>query len=360
MKRVLNFQNFQNSLINESTNSAMDIYQKLNEQELTIEEAIGKLDRLIDRDFKEYLKKKMWNKSKEVYYGKNYTGSPDKDQRQLIVGDWFEAHDKATMGEFFLDSWAETDQFCDRTVEWVQTGELGDFWKDALVVTGWAGVFALGVAATIATGGLVWGAVQGGAAIGSAIALSTTVSTTIINTSAIAGLSWGVAKAIYEDPKTDSMEKRIAELVLNRDTTIANLKSALERHTDFEKDWGLDRWLPAIQGMPGWSSGPWKNIDAEKIGYAYTYTISFYTMKFLEEKIGAIGAKELIKAEQKKKEEQPKPQAQQTTTQPTATTTKPATTQVAKTEPQEVSGVMGTVTKEKFVVDDEVLANYGL
>jgi len=365
MKRIMNFQNFQNS----NSNRVVEIYKKVNEQQMSSEEAIEKLNKILDRDFREYLKKKMWNKSKEVFYGKDYKGDPSKDDREIIVGGWVELSKKVTMGEFFLDAWQETDQFCDRTLEWIKSGEIGDVWDDIFVYSAWAGAFALATTAIIATGGaalapsaafaLQYGSVMGITAAGA------------INASALAGLSWGIAKSVYESPQATPETKRIAELLINKESTIKNLKDELESHSDFEQDWGLDRWLSGIQAMPGYKQGPWKDVEPEKIGHAFSYTIAFYTVKFLEEQIGAIGAKEIILAEEKKSAEPKKEETktttptptQTTTPTPTQTTTAPTTTTPTPTqtiETQPVSGVKGEVKKSEAVIDDDILSQYDL
>lgn len=347
-RRILNFERFllENQKIS-TLNEDVDI-NSIPKSELT---------QIIDTDMKTYLKRAMWNKSIEVFYGKGYKGNPTEDKRELIVGDWFESHDTITMGEFFQDAWDETDQFCDRVVEFVEKGEISDTWADIAEVVGWAGVAAGLVAGGIALGGI---------AIPSATILSgfTFWGVSAINVSAITGLAASVTSK-FKDNQYKGLSPQIvnmAEMIENKETTIKNFKSAIEGYwSDFEADWGLDRWLPAVQGMPGWNNSSWAKAGAENIGYSFSYWISYYAYKFLETKFGASVALTIQEQNTKpaqttepKKSVETQPQPKPSSVPQTSTDTTPTT------QPEEVSGVKGAMTQQEIVIDDEVLSNYDL
>jgi hypothetical protein len=273
------------------------------------------------------------------------------------------------MGEFFQDAWAETDQFCDRVAEMVETGEISDTWGIIGTGTLWAIGGAIAGAATVATGGAIWGAIAGigvggglvGTGIGASI-LGFGVSGSTIG--AISALSLHIGretvKGEYEDLDKDAIE--IANLVNDKDSTIKNFKSALEDHSDFEADWGLDRWLPAVQGMPGWSKSSWAKNGAENIGYSYSYWISYYAYEYLKIKFGASIAKSVkespVQSTQNISKETKTQQVSKAPEQPKATTVQQTTSPTS--EP--TGGVMGVAKPKEYniVIDDSTVANYDL
>ena len=82
-RRILNFESF---LLESNKVST------INEQTDLSAIPSSELQTIIDMDMKSYLKKAMWNKSIEVFYGKDYKGNPTEDKREVFVGDWFESH----------------------------------------------------------------------------------------------------------------------------------------------------------------------------------------------------------------------------------------------------------------------------
>jgi hypothetical protein len=287
-RRILNFGHF----LLENTKPTV-INEDLNLSAIPSSE----LQAIIDTDMKSYLKKVMWNKSIEVFYGKDYKGNPTEDKREVYTGAWFSGHDKHTMGEFFQDAWVETDQFCDRVVELVETGEISDTWKSVGKTLFWSGVGAGVVAGIVFTGGglLGLGAAAGTGATGVFTAAGTAALGTGfgISSTVFGGLGtiiWNVKGSLdQEEFKKMSPEViNILNMINDKEGTIKNFKSAIEGYwSDFEADWGLDRWLPAIQGMPGWSKSPWAKNGAENIGYSFTYWISYYAYQYLQAKFGA-------------------------------------------------------------------------
>ena len=142
----------------------------------------SELQSIIDIDMRKYLKTAMWNKSIEVFYGKDYKGNPAEDKGELYVGDWsYEGHDKTTMGEFFMDAWAETDQFCDRVVELVEKGEISDMWNTIGRGAKWAAIGVAIAGAVVATGGMALGALGVVGAVSASSTLQVGSSATIGN-----------------------------------------------------------------------------------------------------------------------------------------------------------------------------------
>lgn len=354
-RRILNFENF----LLESNQ-----FSSINEQLDLNAIPSSELQKIIDTDMKSYLKKMMWNKSIEVFYGKDYKGNPTEDKGEVYTGAWFSGHDKHTMGEFFLDAWAETNQFCDRVVELVETGEISDTWKSIGKTVGWGALGAAVVAGVIFTGGGLLGmmAPVAGATFtaGGTAALATGFGTSSIVFGGLGTVIWNVKGSLDQEEfkKLSPEVVNILNMINDKEGTISNFKSEIERHSDFEADWGLDRWLPAIQGMPGWSKSSWAKNGAENLGYSFTYWISYYAYQYLQAKFGAsvtLAAKD-IQTQQASQPVQPKVEPTKakvssptTTAQPTATTTPSG-------------GVMGAAQPKQYniVVDDSTVANYDL
>ena len=356
-RRILNFENF----LSESNK-----FSTINEQTDLTAISSSELQSIIDFDMKSYLKKAMWNKSIEVFYGKDYKGNPTEDKREVYTGAWFSGHDKHTMGEFFQDAWSETDQFCDRVVEFVETGKISDTWSDIGTGVLWTLAGAAIGASIVATGGALGGvyaglvtSASGLAATGAGVALiSWGVPAGIIG--GVAGLSANVSSEITANKyKNLSPELiNVANMINDKEATIKNFKSAIEGYwTDFEADWGLDRWLPAVQGMPGWNSSSWAKVGAENIGHSFTYWISYYAYQYLKVKFGATIAKTV------KETSAQTTSVQQAPAQPKVaktTTTAPSDTSTTTSAPS--GGVMGAAQPKQsnIVVDDSTVANYDL
>lgn len=363
-RRILNFENF---LL--ESNKFSTINEEIDLNAIPSSE----LQTIIDTDMKSYLKKMMWNKSIEVFYGKDYKGNPTEDKGEVYTGAWFSGHDKHTMGEFFLDSWAETNQFCDRVVELVETGEISDTWKSIGKTVGWGALGAAVAAGVIFTGGGLLGLLAPAAAgatgvfsAGGAAALATGFGTNIVVLGGLGTVIWNVKGSLDEEEfkKLSPEVVNILNMINDKEGTIRNFKSQIERHSDFEADWGLDRWLPAIQGMPGWSKSSWAKIGAENLGYSFSYWISYYAYQYLQAKFGAsvtLAAKN-IQTQQASQPVQPV-QPVQPNVQPTASTTStPTTTTEPTTTATPSGGVMGAAQPKQYniVVDDSTVANYDL
>ena len=365
-RRILNFANF----LNESQKISV-----VNEQADLSAISSSDLQTIIDVDMKSYLKKAMWRKSIEVFYGKDYKGNPTEDAREIYTGAWLSGHSKHTMGEFFQDAWEETDQFCDRVVEYVETGKISDTWGDIGTGALWALAGAAFIASVVATYGGTAALVTGAGAAGVGAVAAAGAKTALVTWGISSGVVGGVAglSAYISSEITENKYKNlspelinVANMINDKDTTIKNFKSAIEGYwSDFEEDWGLDRWLPAIQGMPGWSKSSWSKNGADKIGYSFTYWISYYAYQYLKVKFGAVIAK-TVKETPQEKIEQPvqkeAPVVKPTTTTPTpSSTTTPSSTPTSDTTAPS-GGVMGSSQPKVFniVVDDTVVANYGL
>ena len=353
-RRILSFENF----LLESNK-----FSTINEQTDLSAISSSELQSIIDMDMKSYLKKAMWNKSIEVFYGKDYKGNPTEDKREVYTGAWFSGHDKHTMGEFFQDAWSETDQFCDRVVEFVETGKISDTWSDIATVVGWSGIAAASVAAILATGGAIIPGLTASSAF--VVASGATAGTaawgvTAVNVAAAMGLASAVTNEINkaENQNLNPELINVANMINDKEVTIKNFKSAIEGYwTDFEADWGLDRWLPAVQGMPGWNSSSWAKAGAENIGYSFTYWISYYAYQYLKVKFGATIAKTVKETPAQTtsvKQSPAQPKVEKTTT------TAPSATSTTTSAPS--GGVMGASQPKQFniVVDDSTVANYDL
>ena len=336
----------------------------------------SELQSIIDTDMKKYLKRAMWNKSIEVFYGKDYKGNPAEDKGELYVGDWsYEGHDKTTMGEFFQDAWVETDQFCDRVVELVERGEISDMWKTIGRGAIWAVAGVAIVGAVFATGGMALGALGVVGAAGTAYTAGAAVTSGFgmgaMTLGGIAGIGYHIDDILDEEKlkKLSPETINLISMVKDKEGTIKNFKSVLEKHSDFEADWGLDRWLPGIQGMPGWSKSNWAKTGAENIGFSFSYWISNYAYQFLSTKVGAtvvLAAKEQDATKGSSTNTWTSNQTTtttQTTAQPSSTTTTQTTTQPDSTSTTApVGGVMGAVQPKQynFIVDDSTLKLYDL
>ena len=332
----------------------------------------SELQSIIDIDMRKYLKTAMWNKSIEVFYGKDYKGNPAEDKGELYVGDWsYKGHDKTTMGEFFMDAWAETDQFCDRVVELVEKGEISDMWNTIGRGAKWAAIGVAIAGAVVATGGMALGALgvvgAAGTALTAGAAVSSGVGITAMTCFGIAGVGYHIDTVLDEEKlkKLSPETINLISMVKDKESTIKNFKSVLEKHTDFEADWGLDRWLPGIQGMPGWSKSNWAKSGAENIGYSFLYWIANFAYHFLITKVGAsvvLAAKE----QDATKGSSTNTWTPNQTTTTTQTTTQPSSTTTAQPDSTSttapVGGVMGTVQPKQynFIVDDSTLKIYDL
>jgi hypothetical protein len=355
-RRILNFESF---LL--ESNKANTINEQIDLNAIPSSE----LQAIIDTDMKSYLKKMMWNKSIEVFYGKDYKGNPTEDKREVYTGAWFSGHDKHTMGEFFQDAWAETDQFCDRVVEFVETGKISDTWKSIGKTVGWGALGAAVAAGVIFTGGglLGLGAAAGATGVFSAAgtaALATGFGTSSVVFGGLGTVIWNIKGSLDEEEfkKLSPEVVNILNMINDKEGTIRNFKSEIERHSDHEADWGLDRWLPAIQGMPGWSKSSWAKNGAENLGYSFTYWISYYAYQYLQAKFGAsvtLAAKD-IQTQQASQPVQPKVEPVQAKADTTTAPTIPSTTSAPS------GGVMGASQPKQYniVVDDSTVANYDL
>jgi hypothetical protein len=286
--RILNFKNFvlNESLLNEAT---------------TIDLHPSELSKILEKDMGAFLKGKMWNKSIEVFFGNEYVNKPgfdpQKDATPISVTSWIGGGQSVDAGNFFKDAWVETDQFCNRAVELTQTGQISDVLSDLAVAAGWAGLSAATVAGIIALGGI---------AIPSATIASGFVGAsglagwgvTAVNLTTIGALGVNLAKTFIDNPDVSQDVKTIAKMVANKEETIKLFQSAMQEHSDFEADWGLDNWLSGIDSMPGWNKSKWKQRGSENIGYLFTYWIAYYSYIYLKTKFGAAVAQAIQNYEQ--------------------------------------------------------------
>lgn len=359
-KRILDFKNF---VVNES----------LLHESNTIDIPTTEIAKILDRDMSTYLKARMWEKSIEVFFGKEYVKkpgfNPENDTTPITVANWIAGNKSVDAGGFFRDAWQETDQFCDRAVELVKTGEISDFLGKIAVPAGWAGITAATVAGLIAIGGI---------AIPSATIASGFVSAAgglgwggiAVNISALGALGLNLAPLLVDNPKVDSDVQGIAKMVANKQETIKTFQNALQGHSDFEGDWGLDNWLSGIDDMPGWSKSTWKQRGEENIGYLFTYWISYYSYLYLKTKFGASVAQAIQNFEQgggkvslmDKPFEPNKPMAVEPISKPsgeTSTSSPIDSPFQAKVGAEGATDASNWVKKKEVTMNDDILSKYG-
>ena len=240
----------------------------------------------------------MWNKSIEVFYGKDYNGNPTEDKREILISGVLTGRARQnggtemhTMGEFFQEAWKDTDQFCDRAVEYGMN--ISETWRKICANVLWAPL------------GIVIGTYI--AASGAAPALASIILSKGGRTDTNPSKSWnislgtlgglnGASLHVSAEIKTNKYTNlspelnKIADMIEDKEGTIKNFKTQIEK-SDFEADRGLDNWLSSIQVMPGWNKSSWAKAGAENIGYSFTYWISYYAYQYLKVKFGATIAK---------------------------------------------------------------------
>lgn len=278
-RRILSFENF----LLES-----DAFNTMNVQVDLSAISSSELQSIIDMDMKSYLKKAMWNKSIEVFYGKDYKGNPTEDKREILISGVLSGTEKHTMGEFFQEAWKETDQFCDRAVEYGMN--ISETWRKICANVLW-NPLGIVIGSYLATTGI---APSLASIILSKIARTDTNPSKSWNISIgiLGGLS-GVSLHVSTEMKSNKYSNlspelnKIADMIEDKEGTIKNFKTQIENKSDFEADWGLDNWLSSIQVMPGWNKSSWAKIGVENIGYSFTYWISYYAYQYLKIKFGA-------------------------------------------------------------------------
>lgn len=278
-RRILSFENF----LLES-----DAFNTMNVQVDLSAISSSELQSIIDMDMKSYLKKAMWNKSIEVFYGKDYKGNPTEDKREILISGVLSGTEKHTMGEFFQEAWKETDQFCDRAVEYGMN--ISETWRKICANVLW-NPLGIVIGSYLATTGI---APSLASIILSKIARTDTnpYKSWNISIGILGGLS-GVSLHVSTEMKSNKYSNlspelnKIADMIEDKEGTIKNFKTQIENKSDFEADWGLDNWLSSIQVMPGWNKSSWAKIGVENIGYSFTYWISYYAYQYLKIKFGA-------------------------------------------------------------------------
>jgi hypothetical protein len=73
-RKLLNFKDF---LFENTT------YSSVNEENQIDSISSSELEKIIDVELKSYLKRAMWNKSIQVFYGKDYKGNPT-DRKRVV------------------------------------------------------------------------------------------------------------------------------------------------------------------------------------------------------------------------------------------------------------------------------------
>lgn len=230
---------------------------------------LEKLDNLRAGD---YLRNIMWVKSIKLFYGNNYKGNPETDNRMIPSVSSSSSRD-ISFGDVFKDAWEETDDFCNFGA-YQSVFVFGD---DA---------FSSRIQKTIS--GLDPNVVLGWLTESGIKVMPSDPSIFVVPTS-IEDSAAKVAKKASEffskrTIKVDSLVSDLGKRMNDRDKVIRTTKAKIEAEKDFEPDWGLDSWTSYVTEMPGW--GKVYQVEADKIGYWYSWTIAESIFRFAEIKFG--------------------------------------------------------------------------
>ena len=236
----------------------------------------------------DYLRNAMWDKSIKLFYGNNYKGNPETDNRMVPSVSASSSRDRS-FGDVFKDAWDETNDFCN----------FGSY--QAVFVFDGAGSTSSRVQKTVSgldpnvvLGWLTASGIKVVPSDPSIFDVQTTMEDAAANIAKQASTFFS-KRTIKVDEVVSSLGKRIGD----RDKTIKTVKANIERESDFETDWGLDSWLPYVTEMPGW--GKVYQVEADKLGYWYSWEISQLVFRFAEIKFGVAilkAAQAMIKAGQ--------------------------------------------------------------
>lgn len=233
----------------------------------------NELEKYNDIKAGDYLKGVMWNKSIKLFYGNNYRGNPSEDARMVpSVSKSAQAKD-VSFGDVFADAWKETDDFCNKgSYRFVFVfGDEGTSKRIQKTIAN--------LESDVILSWLKSASVQ----------LSTSDPSVFVVPTTIEESAAAIAKAAASffskrTIKIDETVSLIARRIIEKQQTIKTVKTELERDNDFETDWGLDSWINYVKEMPGW--GQVYQVDADELGYWYTYAIAEEVVKLAEVKFG--------------------------------------------------------------------------
>lgn len=252
----------------------------------------NELERLDNLKAGDYLRNIMWDKSIKLFYGNNYKGNPETDNRMVPSVSGSSSRD-VSFGDVFKDAWEETNDFCN----------FGAF--QSVFVFG-DEAFSSRIQKTVS--GIDPNIVLGWLTSSGIKVMPSDPSIFVVPTT-IEDAAASVAKKASEffskrTIKVDSLVSDLGKRMNDRDKVIRTTKAKIEAEGDFEADWGLDSWLPYVMEMPGW--GKVYQVEADKIGYWYSTTISEAVFRFAEIKFGVAvlkAAQLMIKSDQIKPEQ---------------------------------------------------------
>lgn len=235
------------------------------------------LERIDNMQTLQYLRDVMWDKSIKLFYGKDYKGNPEKDNR-VLRSSLQSNPNGVSYGELFKDAWEETDDFCKKAA-WQYGVWFGDktfnsriekeiTYMEPDTVLEWINSTGIKVSTSDPT---------------------TFVVPTDINDSA---KKIGGAALEFFSKKTiklsDSSVSTVVGRLADRNKYLNIIKKVMEEQTDFDKnpkaDWGLDDYWNYLPEMPGW--GKFYKVEADKLGYWFTSNIANATMDFAEINFG--------------------------------------------------------------------------
>jgi hypothetical protein len=263
---------------------------KMNEEKNVTFNELEKLDKMKAGD---YLRNVMWDHSIKLFYGKDYKGNPESETRMIPSVSASSTSRDISMGDVFKDAWTETDDFC-------------NFASREFIFSFGDAAFSQRIQKTITTldPNVVMEWIKGASIKVSKSDPSIFVVPTSMEDSA-RKIAIEASKFFQKRTvKVDSLVSDCAKRIANRDQEIKIIKARIENEKDFEPDWGLDSWIDYVTEMPGW--GKVYQVEANKIGYWYSWTIAATVLDLTEIKFGVAimkAVQSMIKAGQLNQQE---------------------------------------------------------
>jgi hypothetical protein len=225
----------------------------------------------------EYIKNVMWNHSILLFYGRDYKGNPETDRNMIPSVSASDSSKDISMGDVFKDAWEETDNFCKRAnYKFVFSFGNESFSEriqktitelDSNIIMEWITKTSIAVSKSDP----------------SVFVVPTTLEDSAKKLS-IEASRFFQKRTIKVDSLVSNCAKRIADREANIKKIKSELESNIDSNFDFEPDWGLDSWLKYVTEMPGW--GKVYQVEANKIGYWYTWTLAATVADLTEIKFG--------------------------------------------------------------------------
>ena len=228
----------------------------------------NKLEELNNLKGLDHIRNVMWHKSIELFYGKDYRGNPETDNRMVPSLSRSMSKD-ISYGDVFRDAWEETDDFCKvASYEIIEFSNLDV--KETIsilepsVILEWLSSSGIKVMPSDPSVFVVPVSIENSAADIAKRAVNFFAKRTI---------------------KINQDIRRLGNKLIDPGKEIQVIKTVIEKHPDFEEDWGLDSWAKYLPEMPGW--GKVYKVDPYKIAYWYSWNLAETAFRFTETKFGA-------------------------------------------------------------------------